>query len=260
MIGTLAFWAMPIVYMILATFKTTSQLFTIPITWLPPKPTLENYQHLFSSFPFVNWLFNSFIVSVSYTVLALFISSLAGFAFAKYEFHLKKLLFGIVLFTIMIPFQVLIIPLFRLLVLFHWVNTYHGVFLPLAANAFGIFLMRQYMLEVPSELVDAAHIDGANDFQVYWRIALPITRSALIVLAIIFFINSWNDFLWPLIVLNDNVMFTVPLGIATMVGPFSIPWGTIMTAAFLGTLPTILIFIFLQRYFVDGLTLGALKA
>jgi ABC-type sugar transport system, permease component len=251
--------AIPYIYMVSATFKPNTEIFAFPITLWPRNVTTFNYAQLFSEFPFARWFGNSVFVASVRTLLSVFLSALAGFGFAKYKFRGQHVLLVILLATVMLPFQILLVPLFIEMVAFRWLNTYWAVIVPFAANAFHIFLMRQYMLSIPDELLDAARIDGCSEFRIFATIALPIMKPGLAVISILAFVQSWNDFLWPLIVLSDINMFTANLGVATMIGPYRIQYGTIMAGSFLSTLPIIIFFLLMQRQFIAGLTAGAIK-
>ncbi len=251
--------AFPYFYMIVSSLKRQNEIYQIPLSLIPRSPTLADYQQLFALFSFARWFLNSAIVAVGTTACALLVCSLGGFALAKYEFRGKRVIFVIMIATLTLPFQVLLIPLFKEMVAFHWINTYFSLIVPFAANAFGLFLLRQFMLAVPTALLEAARIDGASEFMLYRRIALPLIRPGLAVVAILFFTNSWNDFLWPLIATSSDQMYLLSVGLATMNGPYHVEYGTIMAGSVLATLPIAAIFLFLQRHFIAGLTAGALK-
>jgi ABC-type glycerol-3-phosphate transport system permease component len=251
--------AFPYFYMIISSFKRKDQIYAIPLTLIPNPATLFDYQQLFSDFPYVRWFINSAIVAFGTTAGALVVCSLAGFALAKYQFRGKNIIFLLMIATLTMPFQVLLIPLFKEMVAFGWINTYFALTIPFFANAFGVFLMRQFMLAVPSEVLESARIDGATEWTLYWRIALPLVRPGLAVLIILFFTNSWNDFLWPLVASSSSDMYLLNIGIATMSSNYNIEYGTIMAASVLTTLPIAVIFLSMQRQFVAGLATGALK-
>ncbi len=251
--------AMPFVYMVSASFKPNGELFTIPIRIFPRRLYVQNYEILLTQIPFVRWFLNSVVVASARMVISIVISVMAGYAFAKFDFRLKGFLFVFVLATLTLPIYVLIVPLYQLMITFGWTNSYIGLILPLTAQAIGVFLARQYLLSIPDELLDAARIDGAREWGVFWRIVLPLTTPIVAVLAILTFVGAWNDYTWPLIVLTDSSLFTVSLGLPTLVGPYEQQYGAIMAGSFLGTLPIIIIFIFVQRRFVEAMTAGAVK-
>lgn len=269
--------AMPYIYMIASTFKPNSEIWSWPLTFYPKSlfdPTLypdqttpflglnlylENYRYLFNEEPFWRWMWNSSFLAVLRAGLAIFFSSLAGFAYAKYDFRLKALSFVVILATLILPFEALIIPLFILMANIGWLNTYWAIIIPFAVSPFYIFLMRQYMLSVPDELLDAGRIDGCTEFGLFARIVAPIQKPAYGVLAILAFNAAWNDFLWPLIVLQDKDLYTATLGLALLHGPYETPFGSILAGSFIATIPMIIIFLAMQRQFIAGLTAGALK-
>lgn len=251
--------AIPYVYMVGATFKPNTEVYSLPITLLPRSFYTGNYEQLFSMFPYVRWFVNTVFVAGVRTGIAIILCAMGGYAFAKYEFRFKRALFLLLLATMMLPFHVVLIPLFIMMVRIQWVNTYYALIVPFAVSAYGIFLLRQYMVSVPGELIDAARIDGSSEMGIFWRIAMPLVKPGLGVVAILFFTLAWNDFIWPLIVLSKTALYTLPLGIATMFGPYEIQYGTIMAGSFLSTLPIVIVFLAMQRQFVSGLTVGALK-
>lgn len=251
--------AIPYIYMALSAFKENSEIFGEPLTLWPRTPTLDNVTSLLTQFPYARWYLNTAIVAVVGTTLAVLLASLAGFAFAKYDFRFKNALFTLMLAVILIPFQVLLVPQFRIIKVLGWFNTYQALIVPGAVSAFGIFLMRQYTLGVPDELLDAARIDGASEFALWWRVVLPLVRPGLAVLAILSFTGLWNDFFWPMIVTTKTSMFVLNLGLASLVGPYDYKYGMLLAGALLASLPVIIIFLIFQRQFIEGLTAGALK-
>src|SRR5690242_12771986 len=234
----------PFLYMMFSAFKPNTEIFGTPITFFPQNPTFENVQSLIANFPFARWAFNTIVVAVFGSLLSVLLSSLAGFAFAKYEFRYKNVLFMLMLATLLIPNQVLLVPQFEVVRTLGWFNTYEGLIIPRAVGAFGIFLMRQYTVSLPSELLDAARIDGATEFGIWWRIVLPLVRPGLAVLGILSFTGLWNDFFWPLIITTDPSMFVVNLGISSLVGPYDYQYGILLSGTLLACLPVIIIFLF----------------
>ena len=254
---------LPIAWMIYASFKTTTEIFMFP-PWLPPATwSFSNYETLLLEWSYPFWYGNSIIYAAIVTVFVLFFCSLAGFAFAKYRFRAKNILFVILIGSAMIPFQLILIPLFIMMSRIDWINHPYAMIIPWMAPAFGIFLMRQYILAVPSELLESARIDGASELRIYGQIVLPLVRPGLTTLAILTFLGSWNSFIWPLMVLRGNEVITLPVGLAGMASQATgsaIPYGEMMAAATLVSVPVIVLFILLQRYFIAGLTIGAVKA
>ncbi len=251
----------PFVYMVTGSFKLNAEIFSYPLRFLPKAPTLSNYVRLLngSEIPFVRQFMNSAVIAVSQTLVSLFIASLVGWGFAKYEFRGKRPLFVFLLATLMFPFQVTLVPLFLLMIRLGWLDTYWAVIIPSSLSAFGAFFMRQSMLTIPNELLDAARIDGSSEFGLYWRIGLPLSGAALSVLAVLTFLGAWNEYLWPLIVLRTADKFTYPVGLATLVGLYKVEYGMILAGSFLATLPIVIIFVIGRNQFVAGLTAGAIK-
>jgi len=259
LLGAVFLTAVPFIYMISASFKPQYEIFTFPVKLLPETFFPENYQTLLGETLFGRWFLNTFIVAFGRTSLSLFLCMLAGFAFAKYDFPLKRFLFIFILASLTLPFEILLVPLYKMMVSWGWLNTYTVLIVPFAASAFGIFLARQYCLALPTALMEAARMDGASEIGIFFRIAFPNLKPAIAVLSIIFFQGAWNDFLWPLIVLNDSTMYVVNLALPTLRGPYGDQYGLVLAGAVLSTLPIIVIFVIMQRYFIEGLMAGALK-
>ena len=251
--------AVPFIYMISASFKPQNEIFTFPVQIIPKNPYLDNYTTLIGETLYLRWFLNTAIVAVGRTALSLFLCMLAGFAFAKYDFPFRRVLFVMVLASFTLPFEVVLIPLYTMMVRLGWLNTYWVLIIPFAASAFGIFLARQYALALPTELMEAARIDGSSELGIFFRIALPNLRPALAVMGIIFFQASWNDFLWPLIVLNDSTMYVINLALPTLRGPYNDQYGLVLGGAVIAVIPIIIIFFAMQRYFIEGIMAGALK-
>lgn len=251
----------PFVYMISGSFKFDADIFALPLTWWPLEPTGQNYARLLAGeqIPYLRQFGNSAVVAVSQTVLALWVATMVGWGFAKYEFRGKRILFLALLATLTFPFQMTLVPLFLFMVRIGWIDSYLAIVVPGAVTAFGAFFMRQNMLSVPDELLDAARIDGASELGIYARLGLPLSRGALSVLAVLTFLASWNDYLWPLIVLRTTEKFTFPIGLATLVGLYKIEYGMILAGAFIATLPVVIVFIAGRKSLLTNVTLGAVK-
>lgn len=249
----------PFLYMIFSAFKPNAEIFGTPLTFWPVHPTFVNMQTLIANFPFIRWTMNTAVVAICSTLGSVLLSSLAGYAFAKYEFRFKRALFVLMLVTVLIPGQVLLVPQFQIIRFLHWFDTFAALIIPGLVGAFGIILMRQYTLSVPNELLDAARVDGASEFGIWWRIVLPLVRPGLAVLAILAFTGSWNSFLWPLIVTTTTNMFVINLGIASLVGPYDYQYGILLSGAVLSSVPIIIMFFIFQRQFIEGLTQGGVK-
>jgi ABC-type glycerol-3-phosphate transport system permease component len=270
--AVLSLW--PFYWMVLTSLRSYSQYYTWPPNLLPTDLTTENYQALFRSgyelalgkakfslaVPFYVSLENSFIIALGYVLLGLFLCSLAGFAFAKYDFPGKGVLFFLLLASMMIPQFVILIPLYVMMSRLHLVNTYIGIILPFVANAFGIFWMRQYMSTLPNELIDAAVVDGASPFQIYRKIILPLSRPALAALGFFFFMSQWNDFLWPFIMLTSERKYTMPIFLQNMQRMVEItPYPLIMAGSTIAVIPLLIGFAIMQEQFISGLTAGSLR-
>ena len=219
----------------------------------------SNYRNLWKTVPYNRYFINSVFIATASTLLTLFFCSLGGYAFAKYQFRGQKILFGILLASMMVPFQVLLVPLFGLMYDIGWLNSYKAIIIPFSVGAFGVFLMRQFIVTIPSELLDAARIDGCSEFGIYYRIVLPIIKPALGALTIYSFLGSWNGYLWPLIILRDEVKYTLPIGLANLVGIYRQDYGMLMAGTLLSLMPIVILFLAMQREFVQGITLGGVK-
>ena len=251
---------LPFVWMVLAALKTDTEIYRFPPTILPQRLDLANVTTLFLEKPFGHWYFNSVWITAAGTMLTLFFSSLAGFGFGKYEFRGRTILFGVLIGSLIIPFQLILIPLFVLIARIGWVDNYLAVFVPFVAPAFGIFMMKQFMSRIPNELLDAARIDGASEFKIYYVIVVPLVRPGLGALGIFTFVNIWNSFLWPLIVLRGDTHYTLPVGMATLNAQLiKVDYGAIMVGSTVISLPVIALFLLMQRHFITGLTLGAVR-
>ena len=251
----------PFLWMVLTSFMTDSQIFTVPPKFIPQPFITDNYQNTMKQIPVVKYFFNSLFVSSLTTIGQVFIASMAGFVFAKFNFKYKEPLFLIILATMMIPPQVNIIPLFYIMKELHWIDTFQALIVPGLFGGFGIFLMRQWFKSIPDALFEAAKLDGCNLFQSFFKIALPLALPAIATLAIFTFISSWNSFMWPLIVTNSENIRTLPVALAAFKGSFreTIEWGQLMTCAVITTLPAIIVFISGQKFFIKGIVSAGVK-
>ena len=241
----------PMLWLVGTSFKSpTENIFSFPPQLIPQEPTLTNFVTVWQTYPFANYLLNSAIVAIVTVSLNLLFCSLAAYPLARLNFTGRKLLFTIIVATIVIPFQIVMIPLYILVVNLGLRNTYLGVILPNLASAFGIFLLRQAFAAVPTELEEAARIDGCSELGIWWHIMLPAIRPALVTLAIFVFIAAWSDFLWPLIVLDRPEYYTLPLGVATLAGTFSLDWRLIAAGSVISIAPIIILFMFVQKYII----------
>jgi multiple sugar transport system permease protein len=250
----------PLYWLLLTAFTPTESSIKLPPDLIPLNASLVNFERLFSRAPQVwNWASNSLLIALSVSVFHIFFDTLSGYAFAKKHFPGRKILFGMIISTLLIPPQVTLIPLYLLVRQYGLINNLWGVILPGFADVFGIFLMRQYIQTLPSELEEAARIDGCTEPGIFWRIILPLSKPAIAALAIFTFVRSWNAFLWPLIVLQKTGTYTLPVGVASLQEEFVVDYGIIFAGAALAAVPMIIFFLLFQRYFIEGVRLGALK-
>lgn len=249
----------PFLWMVSTSLKARGALMSIPIEWIPKEPTLDAYVKVFSKFPFFRVIGNSLFISVTYTLVTLISASMAAFAFAKIKFPKADLLFKLFLATMMIPTQVTIIPLFVVMTKLSLINTYASVLLPSIFRPFAVFLLVQQMRTIPDDFLDAASIDGASTFTVYRKVALPLCAPTLATLSITTFMESWNDYLWPLLMLQRNEMMTLPIALSTLNGQFATEYNVLMAGSLISMVPIILIYIFAQKYFQNGMMAGGIK-
>ncbi|PZO44352.1 MAG: sugar ABC transporter permease [Shackletoniella antarctica] len=250
----------PLLWLLSTSFKgPTENLLANPPQLLPQQPTLDNYRQVWQSNPFGQYFLNSTVVAVLTVAANLLLCSLAAYPLARLSFFGRDALLALIVATIMIPFQVVMIPLYILAVNWGLRNSYLGLVLPYLASAFGIFLMRQAFQGVPKELEEAARMDGCSDLGIWWNVMLPATRPALVTLGIFVFIGTWGEFLWPLILLDRPERYTLPLGVARLAGSFSLDWRLIAAGSILSVLPAIAVFVLLQRYIVPTETGSGVK-
>ncbi|MDB4219328.1 MAG: carbohydrate ABC transporter permease [Emcibacteraceae bacterium] len=247
----------PIIFMFSASFKYNDQIYDLAL--FSSDFTLDNYIYIIENTDFIIWLLNSLFVSLFTTFCVLFFDSLVGYTLAKFKFNGQKIVFIAILSTLMIPTEMLVIPWYIIAQNFGLLDSYLGLILPGIMTGFGVFLMKQFFEGVPDDYLEAARIDGVGEFTIFIRIALPLVTPALSALAIFTFLGNWTAFLWPLIVSSSAEIFTVPVGLASFSGEFQSDWELIMTGAALATLPTLLVFLILQRYIIRGVVLGGLK-
>jgi multiple sugar transport system permease protein len=250
---------LPFAYMISTSFKSMGEVFTTPVTWIPGEIRWDNYQTPLREHPIARYFANSLFVGVSVTILNLLTCALAGYSFAKFQYWGRDIFFGIILATMMVPLASMIIPLFMVVQRFGWVDSYLGLILPAGTSAFGIFLMRQHMMSIPDDLLDAARLDGSSELRIFAGIVLPMSRAALASLAIFIFMWNWDSFLWPLLVATDERYRTLPLGIALFESSYGTNYPQLMAVAFVAMLPVLIVFLVLQRNFVEALTMSGVK-
>ncbi len=250
----------PFYWMFISMTKTTAEIFTFPPNLLPGERMMINIANIIDRVQYLRVFANSLLISSIYAVCTILLCSLAGYSFAKFDFKGKKIIFSIILMTLMVPYQATLIPLFRLMYFFGWGNTYQAVILPTAANVFGIFLMRQNMLSVPDSLIEAARIDGCGETRIFAAIVMPAVKPALSALTIYMFMFQWNNFMWPLIILRTNEMKTIPVALSGLIADGQvIDYGMVMAGTSLATIPIIMLFLMMQRQFISGILSGAEK-
>lgn len=250
---------LPFLWMVISSTHATKDLFVTPLPVLPGGELWNNLVRLQESINFSQVMLNSFVIAVIYTVFSAIISIMAGYGLAKFRFRGRGVLLAVVLVTMMIPMQVLLVPLFQMMASAGWIDSYQAVILPFLANAFGIFLMRQSFLDFPDTLIEAARIDGANELRTFYRIVLPVARPQIAALIIYTFISQWNAFIWPLLMLNTQDKYTVPVALNTMIGLSRVDYSGLMLGSLLATLPLMILFLVFQKQFVSGLLGGAVK-
>jgi ABC-type glycerol-3-phosphate transport system permease component len=240
-------------------FKLEQFVYANPPQWWPNPITLQNYIDVFTKIHFYRYFFNSVFVAVVTTLAHVFFDTLAAYAFAKLTFPGRDTIFFIFLLALMVPFQVNLIPLYRIMATFGWTNTFLALIVPNLTSVLGIFLMRQYLMTIPNDLLDAGRIDGCNEFGVFTRIVLPLALPGVATLIILTFMGTWNDFLWPRIVTSSEAIYTLPVGLAQLQMKNTSNVAQIMAGTVLTALPMIIVFLFMQRQFIEGMTAGALK-
>ena len=260
----LVFTIYPFLFMLSTSLQTNAEIFSAPPKLIPPTWQFVNWPNLFAQTDFLLWFRNSVIVVAIRLPLSLFLCSLGGFALAKYQFPGRTLVFWLVIATIMVPFEAIYIPLYFIMLKLGWLDTFAALIVPFAASAFGIFMLRQYMVSIPDEFIDAAKVDGASGFWIYRSIMVPLSLPALGAISIILFLATWNNYFWPLIVATDRDVQTIPLGLVylidiTLSNDLGLQWEKAMVAATISILPLLLTFLLAQRQFIAGLTSGGVK-
>lgn len=249
----------PLFWMVTTAFKVESEIFATPLQWLPSGLRWENFTIPFQEKPFVRWFANSLLVAIGVTLGNLLIVSLAGYGFAKYKFPGRQVLFFLILATFMIPLQVTMVPLFLVVKSLGWVDSYIGLIVPVMVDAFGIFLMRQFIQDIPDDYIDQARIDGAGELRIWWSVVLPMLRPILSALGILTFLTNMDELLWPLILVTSENLRTIPLGLATFENTYQTVYNQLMAVALLAMLPVYLVFLIFQRQIIRGMTLTGLK-
>ncbi|WP_156097024.1 carbohydrate ABC transporter permease [Mesoaciditoga lauensis] len=255
----------PILWMTVSAFKPEGEILSYPPQWIPLHPTWSNFSYVLSKFNFARWTFNSVVSAVVAMIIVIFIDSLAAFAFARMRFRSNKVLYSIIISMLMVPIQVTIVPLYLMFANVNLLNTLIALILPTTGNVTGVFILTSFFKSVPQDLLDAAIVDGAGSFKIWWSIMLPLARPSISAVAIITFMSNWTSFLWPLVSVSSDASRTLPVGIAQFFGgqsgvSGSAPqYGPAMAAALMATIPAVAIFLFLQRYFVKGIMMTGIK-
>lgn len=249
----------PLLWMISASLLPTGGATRVPPVFIPTSPTLSQYRELFSRMAFGRYFLNSFLVASAVTVGSLVVNSMAAFAFAKYRFVGRDKLFAVLLALLVVPGQVTMFPVFLLLNRMGLTNHFGGLIIPALSSIFAIFLFRQFMISIPDSLIEAARLDGCDDFTIYYRIVMPLCMPIVVTLALFTFLGTWNDFLWPLILMSDSSRFTLPVALANLVGEHQSETELMMAGAVVTTFPVMVVFLALQRYYIQGITAGGVK-
>ena len=256
------FWVLPVWFAMITSFKFEKEIFGDALTWLPREPTLYNFDYLFSTRTNINiprWFWNSLFIAITHTALVLLIDSLAAYAYGRMRFRGRTALFTTLMGTMMIPGIINFIPNFVIVNWLGWLDRPWAMIFPGLSGVFGIFLLRQFFMAIPREIDESAKVDGASDFMIYSRLIVPLAMPAMIALAILTFMGSWNDYLWPLIVTNRDNSKTLTVGVATLFSRYKMQKGVTLAGTVLGAVPPLLFFIFGQRYFIQGLSFAAVK-
>lgn len=253
------FFLLPLLWMLSTSLKPFAEW--VQPNWIPRAPTLKSYTDIFSdpSLPALRWFLNSLAIAAIFTALVVAIDSLAAYAYARMEFPGRNLLFGLLLATLVMPGIMFLVPNYLTVNRLGWLDSYQGVIAPGLSGVFGVFFLRQFFQGIPKELEEAATIDGASTLTTFLRVVLPLSQGALATLAVITFLESWNSFLWPLLVLNDRPMQTLPVGLATLQGQYTFDYGKLMAGATITAVPVLIIYAFLQRYIVQSVAMTGLK-
>jgi multiple sugar transport system permease protein len=249
----------PFAYMIISSLKTNLDVLAVPFQWIPKQLHFENYWIPLVEKPFARYFGNSFIVAFAVTLGQVVTCSLAGYSLSKFRYPGRGLIFYLILSQLMIPFPVIMVALFLIIKSFGWVNSYMGLIVPLATHAFGIFLMRQFIAEIPDSLIEAARIDGAKEISIFSRVIVPLSTAGILTLSVFCFTGNWNEFAWPLLIITSQEMYTLPIAIAFFEGMYSTNYTQLMAVAFIATIPTLVAFFFLQKQFTQGIVMSGLK-
>ena len=259
LIAAAAVTLLPLAWMVSASLRPAGEASAVPPRWLPSVPTLAHYRELFARLDLARAFVNSLVIATVVTVVSVTLNALAGYGFARFAFVGRDRIFRVLLAALVIPGQLGMLPLFLMLRELGLVNSLLGVLVPGLASIFGIFLVRQYALSIPQDLLDAARVDGASEARIFRSIVLPVMKPVLVTLGTITFLNAWNDFLWPLVILSDDEKYTLPVALASLVGEYAPDIELMMAGAVVTVLPILLMFLALQRYYIDGILMGGSK-
>ena len=250
---------MPILWMVSTSLKPLNRVFELPMQWIPRPPQWSNYPNAWHRFNFARYFLNSIVVSLAVTILNVLLAGFAGYSLAKYRYFGQRALFVAILSTLMLPIEVLMVPTFLIVKDLGWLNSYQGLIIPVVADAFGIFLMRQFLLHLPDSLIEAARIDGASEIGTYFRIVVPLSWPAIVTLTIFTWRETWDAFVWPFIIISDDNLRTVPLGLQRFQEEYVTTYNEVMAISAVAMVPLILLFFFFQRAFIRGIALSGLK-
>ena len=248
---------LPVVYMLSTSLKWPHEIYDLSL--VPKEPHLENYTYVLEDGRFYSWFLNSLIIAIITTFSNIIFDSLVGYTLCKFRFPGRYIIFIAILSTLMIPTEMLVIPWYLMSQTFGWLDSYWGIMFPGLMTAFGTFLMKQFFETVPDDFIEAARIDGLNELQIWWSVAMPLVRPALAALAIFVFLGNWTAFIWPLIVTNSVEMYTLPVGLSSFSDEADVQWELIMTGAAISTIPTLIVFLIFQRYIIRGVVMAGLK-
>ena len=257
--GVACITLLPFYWMVSSSLRTMDTMFSLPIQWIPDSPNWQSYVLAWQAQDFTRYFLNSGFVAIAITLANLVLCSLAGYSLTKFQYRGRGVMFLVILSTMMLPLEVTMVPLFLIIKRLDWANTYQGLIVPFLVDGFGVFLMRQYMMSIPRDLIDSARIDGASELRIFWMIVMPLCKPALVALAVFTFREAWDMYIWPLIIITKDSLRTLPLGISLFMSSYGTSWDQLMAIAVLGTLPMILLFFFLQRAFIQGIAATGLK-
>ncbi len=259
LVGVAFIGLLPFYWMFSSSLRTMDNMFAFPLQWIPDPLNWGSYPNAWAAQDFGRYFLNSGVVAVAITLGNLLLCSLAGYSLTKFHYRGRGIMFILILSTMMLPLEVTMVPLFLIVKDLDWQNTYQGLIVPFLVDGFGVFLMRQYMLSIPKSLIDSARIDGASELRIFWMIIMPLSKPALVALAVFTFREAWDMYIWPLIIITKDSLRTLPLGISLFMSSYGTSWDQLMAIAVLGTLPMILLFFFLQRAFIQGIAATGLK-